>query len=402
MTTAMDWLEPLRSSVSELDSAGWERLERLYNQVGTLAATVPQFADQATRSRSLLAVRRQLAGCADQELNDPVAGAIRQTLVQFCIGFHDLDLRDAVGPGHGAMILAEASQPIAEHWQCRLDRGDLVGIAATEWRGGSRLQEITTRARPAGRDRWRISGEKVWVSRLHESSAFVVFFRDPDNRITAGLVDAAAPGLHREVVDPFGLAGWSWGLLQFHGVSFDPAADLVGPVGEGLGVFRRHFSRFRPLVTATALGAAAGVHSFTTTVLAAKLTEGALSRIRDNALIVLGRTYAEITAALLSALTTSRLAAMGHPGADLSARLGKAAGVDAAYRAVTDLAPLLGAAGFQRSSMIAKVRADLTGLLYADGIHDSLYRSGGRSLMCQRSSTKHDEPTQQMRSPSSR
>ena len=46
-----------------------------------------------------------------------------------------------------------------------------------------------------------------------------------------------------------------------------------------------------------------------------------------------------------------------------------------------DLAPLIGAGGFQRSHPVAKARADLTGLLYADGIHDSLYRSGGVNLL---------------------
>ena len=75
----------------------------------------------------------------------------------------------------------------------------------------------------------------------------------------------------------------------------------------------------------------------------------------------------------------------GHPHADLFARLGKAAGVDIAYRAVTDLAPLLSADGVRRCSPIAKARADPTGLLYAEGIHDALYRSGGLSLVRQAS-----------------
>ncbi|SDZ43338.1 Acyl-CoA dehydrogenase, C-terminal domain [Micromonospora pattaloongensis] len=108
---------------------------------------------------------------------------------------------------------------------------------------------------------------------------------------------------------------------------------------------------------------------------------GILPRIRDNALITLGRAHAEITAHLLTALTASRLAAAGHPDAGLLARLGKAAGVDAAVAAVAGLAPLIGASGFQRHHRIAKARADLTGLLYADGIHDSLYRSGGVTLL---------------------
>jgi alkylation response protein AidB-like acyl-CoA dehydrogenase len=117
--------------------------------------------------------------------------------------------------------------------------------------------------------------------------------------------------------------------------------------------------------------------------LAARLRIGVLPRVRDNALITLGRTHAEITAALLAAITTSRLAAAGHPLADFTARVHKAAGVDTAHRVVGEVAPLVGAAGFQHSHPIAKARADLTGLLYADGIHDSLYRSGGLTLLHQ-------------------
>lgn len=39
---------------------------------------------------------------------------------------------------------------------------------------------------------------------------------------------------------------------------------------------------------------------------------------------------------------------------------------------------LLGAEGFQADSVVAKTRRDLNGLLYADGIHDSLYRAAGK------------------------
>jgi hypothetical protein len=119
---------------------------------------------------------------------------------------------------------------------------------------------------------------------------------------------------------------------------------------------------------------------------------GVVRRIRDNALITIGRTRTEITAALLHTLTTSRLAAAGSDHADLFARLGKAVGVDIAYRAVADLAPLVGADGFRRCSPIAKARADLTGLLYADGIHDALYRSGGLSLVRQASAQQTATP----------
>ncbi len=80
-------------------------------------------------------------------------------------------------------------------------------------------------------------------------------------------------------------------------------------------------------------------------------------------------------------LATVRLSDAGHAQADLWARISKAHGVDTALAAVSELAPLLGAAGFTAASPLAKARADLPALQYADGIHDSLYRSGGKTLL---------------------
>ncbi|GAB1689427.1 acyl-CoA dehydrogenase family protein [Krasilnikovia sp. M28-CT-15] len=147
------------------------------------------------------------------------------------------------------------------------------------------------------------------------------------------------------MIEPFGLGGWGWGVLRLHDVSVDPATALLGKPGSGLAIFHQHFAGFRPLVTATALGAAASVHGLVAGALAARRDVGILPRVRDNALITLGRTRAEITADLLAALTASRLAAAGHPDASLLARLGKATGVHTAIQAVADLAPLIGATG---------------------------------------------------------
>jgi alkylation response protein AidB-like acyl-CoA dehydrogenase len=59
----------------------------------------------------------------------------------------------------------------------------------------------------------------------------------------------------------------------------------------------------------------------------------------------------------------------------------KAHGADAAYQVASELALLAGAAGFTAESRTAKIRADLNALLCADGIHDSLYRAVGRTLV---------------------
>lgn len=377
---ALTWLGPLRSSVPELGAAAWTSLEHFDASLDELCPAAPAYRDSAGWAAWLLELRHELAGRGHRA---PIgtAGPLWQTLAQFLAGARDLDLRDCTGPGHGAMVLNHAPAGVARTWGQRLQAGDLIGIAATERHGGSRIREITTQASIGRGGLWRLTGEKCWVSRLTEAAAFVVFVRDPDARISAVLVDADDPRVERDVIEPFGLGGWGWGVLRLRDLPVDPATALLGEPGTGLEIFHQHFARFRPLVTATALGTAAGVLALVADTLAARRSAGILPRIRDNALITLGRTHAQITAALLAAVTAARLAAAGHPAADLIARLGKAAGVDTAVHAVTDLAPLIRAAGFQRHHSIAKARADLTGLLYADGIHDSLYRSGGVSLL---------------------
>ncbi|MQA25266.1 MAG: hypothetical protein GEU94_07310 [Micromonosporaceae bacterium] len=385
----MDWLEPLRPLLPDLASDDWARLARLDALLDQLTAPGPDVA-QAVRSAYLLQVRQQLAGAGYATLTVPAAHggaarpAVSQALSQFVCGWHDLDLRDATGLGHGALLLGAAGAAVRDRWLARLAAGDLVGIAATERHGGSRIQEITTRATLAPRGRWLISGEKTWVSRLGESAGWVVFFRDPDGRVSAAIIDAAAPGLQWEAIQPAGLAGWSWGVLRLHQAPVNPGTDLIGSPGAGLAVFREHFARFRPLVTATALGAAAGVHATVAEALAARVRVGMLPRVRDNALIALGRNYASLTAALLASLATVALGGAGDVRADLWARVGKAYGVETALSAVDELAPLVGAAGFTADSPLAKARADLAALRYADGIHDSLYRSGGKTLLTDR------------------
>jgi alkylation response protein AidB-like acyl-CoA dehydrogenase len=378
------WLAPLAATLPILERQDWTWLHEFEaDLVDLVTVELPGTAGAvpARRSAWLLNLRRQLARRHPPTDGDPVRDAVRQTLVQVVCGFYDLDLRDAYGPGHGAPILSAGTEPVRRRWAARLAAGELVGIAATERHGGSRVQEITTSARITASRRWVISGEKCWVSRLVEASGIVVFFRDPDGHITAAIIDADQAGIEREPLQPSGLAGWSWGILRMHDVAIDPERDLLAGPGQGMALFRRHFAAFRPLVAATALGTAAGVHTMVADTVAARARIGVLPRVRDNALIALGRVHAELYAALLSTVATSNLAARGDRRADLWARVGKAHAVDTANRAVADLAPLVGAAGFQATSPIAKARGDLAGLLYADGIHDSLYRSGGLSLL---------------------
>ena len=376
MNTPLHWLDALRPSL-RIDGRLRASLASLDADLAERSRTDPGAADPSARSAWLLRLRSELAG------HRPPGGAnaVWQAAAQFLAGYRDLDLREATGAGRGQMILDHAPPPLAGYWRERLAAGGLVGIAATEAHGGSRIRETATATTVDAHGRWRIDGAKRWVSRLTEAEAFVVFVRDPGGDLAAVVVDGDSKGLKRHVIEPAGLGGWSWGLLDFHRVALDPGTHLLGRAGQGAAIFRSHFARFRPLVTACALGAAAGVCDRVRSELAERRGRGIVPRLRDNALIALGQSWAEINAATLLTFHAAEAAAAGHARSDLAARVGKAHGVDAAAAAVDRLAPLIGAAGFQRSHPVAKTRMDLAALQYADGIHDSLYRSGGQELL---------------------
>ncbi|MBR7833283.1 acyl-CoA dehydrogenase family protein [Actinospica durhamensis] len=377
------WLAPLRPALPGLDPGDWDLLDEFEH---ALAAALPSAApDAGRRPAQLLELRGALAraGFADVCLPPAHGGRGRglavQGLMQFIAGFYDTDLRDATGPGHGRMIQAHASPAARAVWQPRLASGELVGIAATERHGGSRLPAITTAARRRPGGGWWLTGEKTWISRLDEAGAFVVFATIEDRGVSAALVPANAPGLLRTANRPAGLSGWSWGSLHLGEVHLRED-DLIGAPGDGLRVFDEHFAVFRPLVTATALGTAAGVHTAVTGILRARVACGILTSLRDTALVRLGESHAQINAALLHTLAALRLAETGSPHAAVFSRTGKATGVATAHRAAHELPLLVGAFGFQDGHRLVKARRDLDALQLADGIGEELLRSAGRIL----------------------
>lgn len=368
------WLLPLRPVLDPGGQIDWTRLTGVAEALDRVLALRPVGADLqagAERSRRLRAIRQDLACQVDTS-----SGAdLFQLLTQFMCGYCDIDLRDTFGLGHGRLIARHGSAQARQRWIPRLLAGELAGIAVTEPHGGSRTAETHTCA-VAGLDgTWKVTGRKTWISRLTEAAVFVLLFRAPGGGLAAAAVDATEPGLHRQPVPPTGLAGWTWGVLDLDEVKVRQEDVLHG---DGMLLLREHFACYRPLVTATALGGAAAVFDAVTARLSARMAAGDLRRLRDSALITLGRTHVQLATALLGAVTASRLAEGGHPSAELWGAATKAHGIDTANSAAAELALLLGASGFRADCQTAKNRRDLSGLLYADGIHDSLYRAAGK------------------------
>lgn len=393
---AARWIVPLRAGLPDLAELDLHRLRRFETVLDGLIAAHPidPAIEAELRSQRLRRIRIELARTG--HLGTAVAAcdggcdrpAIVQTLMQFVCGYHDIDLRDATGLGHGRLIAAHAAAPVRDRWLPRLLAGQLPGIAITEPHGGSMPHATTTTATVRRGGTWTVNGRKVWISRLNEAAVFCVFFTGPAGGLSAAVIDAAEPGLHRHPIPPAGLTGWAWGELHLDNVVVH-SRDLLGRPGAGMAVLREHFAHYRPLVAATALGAAARVCDTVATHLATRRAAGIITDLRDNALITVGRAYAQINAALLATLAAQRLSAAGDDDAHLWGCTAKAHGVDVAYTAASELTLLVGALGFTADSALAKARRDLNGLLYADGIHDSLYRSAGRALTTAPTTTIH-------------
>jgi alkylation response protein AidB-like acyl-CoA dehydrogenase len=387
-TGAVRWLEPLQPSIPGLGTGVLAKITRFDDALTALLDVYPvdHGLDPKTRSLHLRQVRQRLAADGLLALAVPARygghghPAGLQVLLQFTCGYHDVNLRDSTGLGHGQLIADNATPQTRDRWLPRILAGAVPGIAITESHGGTRVHATTTHAAPAGDGTWRVSGTKTWISRLTEAAMFCLFFTSPSGQLTAAALDARSAGLSRRLITPAGLSGWAWGELQLDNVTIRPC-DILGQPGDGMRLLRDHFAAYRPLVAATALGAAAAVHDHASALLASRRQDGRIPRVRDSALITLGRTWAQVNAALLAAVTAHQLATTGHPDAETWGCGVKAHAADIAYQAASELALLEGAAGFTASSLAVKVRADLNAILYADGIHDSLYRSAGRNLI---------------------
>jgi alkylation response protein AidB-like acyl-CoA dehydrogenase len=392
MTSAVSganhWLAPLMPGIRGVTALDARRMNSFERALGDILSAYPigPSVEPQLRSQRLAMIRRELALGGHLGLAVPARDggcdrpAVTQALMQFICGYHDADLRDATGLGHGRLIALHGTAPAREQWLPRLIAGEVPGIAITEPIGGSQVHAITTVATTRHDGTWTLTGTKTWISRLDEAAAFIVFFKDPSGRLTAGVIDAADGGLDRRTIQPCGMSGWAWGELRLADARLRPC-DILGQPGDGMRLLREHFAHYRPLVAALALGVAAAAHDLVAAQLGRRLAAGDISRPRDNALVTLGRAYAQINAGLLAAFTAHRLAECVHARAEVWGCAIKAHAVDTAYTATSDLTLLVGAAGCTASSPLEKATRDLRALQYADGIHDSLYRAAGHALM---------------------
>lgn len=161
--------------------------------------------------------------------------------------------------GLGAYPVVQAGTPAQrERWLPEVTAGRAVAaFALTEPEAGSDAAALRLAAEPDGPGRWRLTGEKKWISNAPEADVATVFARTtPDagaRGVTAFLVPADRPGLTGEPLAM--LSPHPIGTLRFDGVPVT-AADVLGEVDGGFRTAMATLNLFRPSVGAFAVGMA--------------------------------------------------------------------------------------------------------------------------------------------------
>ncbi|MGC0329006.1 acyl-CoA dehydrogenase [Streptomyces sp. SAI-170] len=143
-----------------------------------------------------------------------------------------------------------------ERWLPKVADGSAVAaFALTEPGAGSDAAALSLAAEPDGPGRWRLTGDKRWISNAPEADFYTVFARTAPgpHGVTAFLVPADRPGLTGtglEMLSPHPI-----GALAFDAVPVT-ADDVLGEEGHGLRVALGTLTLFRPSVGAFAVGMA--------------------------------------------------------------------------------------------------------------------------------------------------
>ncbi|MFF8945232.1 acyl-CoA dehydrogenase family protein [Streptomyces sp. NPDC014864] len=145
-----------------------------------------------------------------------------------------------------------------ERWLSRVSEGSAVAaFALSEPDAGSDAAALSLAARPDGPSRWRLTGEKCWISNAPEADLYTVFARTTPGAgsrgVTAFLVPADRPGLTGSALEM--LSPHPIGALRFDGVPVT-ADDVLGEADRGFRVAMGTLNLFRPSVGAFAVGMA--------------------------------------------------------------------------------------------------------------------------------------------------
>ncbi|MEU7202540.1 acyl-CoA dehydrogenase family protein [Streptomyces sp. NPDC045470] len=232
----------------------------------------------------------------------------------------------------------------------------VAAFALSEPAAGSDAAALTLAAEPDGppsAGRWRLTGEKCWISNAPEADFATVFARTGGGAgsrgITAFLVPAGRPGLSGTPLDM--LSPHPIGTLAFDGVPVT-RDDVVGEVDRGFGVAMRALNLFRPSVGAFAVGMAQAALDATLAHTADRTAFGGPLKDLQAVSHQLAETATRIEAARLLVYAAASAYDSGAPDIAKRSAMAKLLATETAQHAVDTAVQLHGARALRRGHLL--------------------------------------------------
>ncbi|MET7687235.1 acyl-CoA dehydrogenase [Streptomyces sp. NPDC005483] len=241
-----------------------------------------------------------------------------------------------------------------ERWLPPVSEGSAVAaFALSEPGAGSDAAALSLAAESDGPSRWRLSGEKCWISNAPDADFYTLFARTTPGAgargVTAFLVPADRPGLTGTALDM--LSPHSIGALALDAVPVG-ADDVLGEVDRGFRVAMGTLNLFRPSVGAFAVGMAQAALDATLTHTSRRDAFG--GKLRD--LQSVAHTVAEMAlrtdAARLMVYAAATAYDEGAPDVPKRAAMAKLLATETAQYVVDTAVQLHGARALQRGHLL--------------------------------------------------
>jgi alkylation response protein AidB-like acyl-CoA dehydrogenase len=260
-------------------------------------------------------------------------------------------------------ILIAGSEEQKRRFIPKLAGGEWVAAyALTEAGSGSDAAgSMRMRARRDG-DHYVLDGTKIWITQGGIADIVTVFaVTDPEkgpNGISAFVVEKNTPGLGiGKLEKKMGIRGSPTVELVFTGCRV-PAANMLGPEGDGFKTAMKVLDKSRPGIAAQALGIATGALEYATEYLKGRVAFGKPLSQQQGLQFMLADMRTEVEAARLLLYEAARKCDAGAADLTTWAAIAKLKCGDVAMSVTTDAVQLLGGFGYSTEYPVERMMRD--------------------------------------------
>jgi alkylation response protein AidB-like acyl-CoA dehydrogenase len=260
-------------------------------------------------------------------------------------------------------ILIGGSEEQKHRYLPKLASGEwIAAYALTETGSGSDAAgSMRTTARKDG-DSYVLDGSKIWITQGSVADVVTVFaVTDPSagaGGISAFIVERGTPGFSvGKLEKKMGIRGSPTVELIFENARV-PAANLIGPEGEGFKIAMKVLDKSRPGIAAQALGIATGALEYATKYLMERVAFGKPLSQQQGLQFMLADMKTEVEAARLLLYEAARKCDEGADDITLWAAMCKLKCGDVAMSVTTDAVQLLGGFGYSTEYPVERMMRD--------------------------------------------